>query len=69
MNTEGMHIEGLMQDCSNSIATGLELPESCTEPGLYSGLKGEAVWSINLVDYSYHYSFKIPYVEALKHTS
>ena len=26
------HIEGLVQDCSNSIANALEVLQSCTEP-------------------------------------
>ena len=29
------HIEGLVQDCSNSIANALELQQSCTKPSIY----------------------------------
>ena len=29
------HIDGLVQDCSNSIATALELLQSCTQPLIY----------------------------------
>ena len=29
------HIDGLVQDCSKSIAKALELPESCTKPAIY----------------------------------
>ena len=30
------HIDGLVQDCSNSIANALELLQSCTKPSIYS---------------------------------
>ena len=30
-----LHIDGLMQDCSNSIANTLELLQSCTKPWIY----------------------------------
>ena len=30
------HFDGLVQDCSNSIANALELLQSCTEPSVYS---------------------------------
>ena len=30
------HIDGLVQDCSNSIANALELLQSCTEPLIYN---------------------------------
>ena len=29
------YIDGLAQDCSNSIANALELPQSCTKPSKY----------------------------------
>ena len=28
------HIDGLVQDCSNSIANALELLQSCTKPSM-----------------------------------
>ena len=28
------HIDGLLQDCSNSIANALELLQSCTKPSI-----------------------------------
>ena len=30
------HIDGLVQDCSNSIANAQELLQSCTKPPIYS---------------------------------
>ena len=30
------HIDGLVQDCSNSIANALELQQSCTKPSIFS---------------------------------
>ena len=30
-----MHVDGLVQDCSNSIANTLELLQSCTKPSMY----------------------------------
>ena len=32
------HIDGLVQDCSNSIANALELLQSCTKPSIYASL-------------------------------
>ena len=32
-----LHIDGLVQDCSNSSALALELLQSCTKPSIYSG--------------------------------
>ena len=32
------HIDGIVQDCSNSIANALELMQSCTKPLIYGGL-------------------------------
>ena len=29
------HIDGFVQDCSNSIANALELLQSCTKPSIY----------------------------------
>ena len=29
------HIDGLVQDCSNSIAIALELPQSCAKPSIH----------------------------------
>ena len=34
-----LHIEGLAQDCSNSIANALELLQSCTKPSICIMLK------------------------------
>ena len=31
----GLDIDGLVQDCSNSIANALELLQSCTKPSIY----------------------------------
>ena len=31
-----VHIDGLMQDCGNSIADAMELPQSCTKPSQYT---------------------------------
>ena len=28
-------MDGLMQDCGNSIASALELPQSCNKPSMY----------------------------------
>ena len=36
--TSPVHIEGLVQDCSNSIANALESLQSCTKPRLYGAL-------------------------------
>ena len=33
-NTRLAHIDGLAQDCSNSIANALELLQSCTKPSI-----------------------------------
>ena len=33
------YIDGLVQDCSNSIANALELLESCTKPSIYLSIK------------------------------
>ena len=33
---DNKHIEGLVQDCSNSTANELELPQSCPEPSISS---------------------------------
>ena len=30
------HIDGLVQDCSNSIADALELLQSCTKPSIWT---------------------------------
>ena len=29
------HIDGLVQDCSNSSASAMELLQSCTKPSIY----------------------------------
>ena len=34
-----MHIDGLVQDCSNSIANALELLQSCTKLSIYASLR------------------------------
>ena len=31
-----IHFDGLVQDCSNSIANALELLQSCTKPSIYA---------------------------------
>ena len=36
MKLSKMQIDGLMQDCSNSIANALELLQSCTKPPKYN---------------------------------
>ena len=33
------HFDGLVQDCRNSIASALELLQSCTKPSIYFYLK------------------------------
>ena len=33
------HVDGLTQDCSNSIANALELLQSCTRPSMCSNLR------------------------------
>ena len=35
MAATGLYIDGLVQDCSNSIANALELLQSCTEPLIF----------------------------------
>ena len=35
-NINETYIDGLVQDCSNSIANALELLQSCTKPSIYS---------------------------------
>ena len=35
MRGYGIHIDGLVQDCSNTIVNALELPQSCTKPSNY----------------------------------
>ena len=44
----GIYIDGLVHDCSNSIALAMELLQSCTEPSIY-GIKliSDAISSIN----------------------
>ena len=32
------NIDGLVQDCSNSIANALELLQSCTKPSMYNDI-------------------------------
>ena len=34
------YIDGLVQDCGNSIANAMELPQSCTKPLIWSGYGG-----------------------------
>ena len=34
LKNERMHIDGLVPDCSNSIANALELLQSCTKPSM-----------------------------------
>ena len=33
-----VYIDGLVQDCSNSIAKALELLQSCTKPSIYASM-------------------------------
>ena len=43
-----LHIDGLAQDCSNSIANALELLQFCTKPLIWSVVFCEfLVWSIS----------------------
>ena len=42
------HIDGLVQDCSNSIANALELLQSCTEPSMWSSYVETLVNQVNL---------------------
>ena len=35
LQVQFLHIDGLMQDCNNSIANALELLQSCTKPSIY----------------------------------
>ena len=49
------HVDGLVQDCSNSIANALELLQSCTKPSmllwinLYIDQMQYTLWSTNTV--------------------
>ena len=36
-----IRIDGLVQDCSNSIANALELLQSCTKPSMYALVNGK----------------------------
>ena len=38
-DTGKVHINGLVQDCSNSIVNALELPQSCAKLLIYGTLK------------------------------
>ena len=40
-----IHINGLVQDCSNSIANALELLQSCAKPSIY----GTSTWRVNII--------------------
>ena len=42
-----VHIEGLAQDCSNSSALAMELPQSCTKPSIYASTNGAIIGSDN----------------------
>ena len=35
LHNELEHIDGLVQDCGNSSALAMELPQSCTKPLIY----------------------------------
>ena len=39
------HVNGLAQDCGNSIAAALELPQSWAKPWMYGGC-GHACWTM-----------------------
>ena len=43
----GIHINGLVQDCSNSSVLGLELLQSCTKPSIW-------LYEINLPYHNIH---------------
>ena len=49
-----LHIDGLVQDCSNSSALAMELMQSCVKPSLYGMIqitKSHAIAGDNLIWY------------------
>ena len=42
LNCNYLYINGLVQDCSNSIANALELLQSCSKPSIYQSLKSQS---------------------------
>ena len=38
--SDDAYLDGLVQDCSNSIANALDLLQSCTKPSIYAGWLG-----------------------------
>ena len=45
---EVWHIDGLVQNCSNSIANALELVQSCTKPLIYPAFVIVRIYAIPL---------------------
>ena len=59
LNKQVYYIDGLVQDCSNSIANALELLQSCTKPSIYDFcLHGCFLF----VGAFFHWSLVMPYV-------
>ena len=48
MHNINTYINGLMQDCGNSIANALELPQSCTKPLLVLNIRHVKEWHLPL---------------------
>ena len=40
-----LHIDGLVRDCSNSVANALGLPQSCTKPSICSSIIAPSLFS------------------------
>ena len=55
------HIDGLVQDCSNSSALAVELLHSCTKPSIYSHM-GQTHKNIFLMDCLYCFYFEYRYL-------
>ena len=51
------YLDGLMQDCSNSIANALELLQSCTKPAICTYLLHITSCSRNVIFYSGNFFF------------
>ena len=41
------HVDGLVQDCSNSTANAVELLQFCTKPSMYSMLVTALLYSVS----------------------
>ena len=50
------HIHGLVQDCGNSIASVMELPQSCTKLLIYNQACSETFWMIGTSQFFYDYT-------------